>query len=107
MSKKPHFLVFLLFYLFFIPNIFSFPFYNTQSEQLINGNFLIIHQYGIAICDNELSRIIRTEKVFTDDDIITTDKMKNIIIKKFEDGYLICIINDKIYIFDNLGNFIY
>ena len=107
MSKKPHFFVFLLFYLFFIPNIFSFPFYNTQSEQLINGNFLIIHQYGIAICDNELSRIIRTEKVFTDDDIITTDKMKNIIIKKFEDGYLICIINDKIYIFDNLGNFIY
>ena len=32
--------------------------------------------------------------------------MKNVIIKKFEDGYLICLINDKIYIFNNLGIFL-
>ena len=32
--------------------------------------------------------------------------MKSIIIKKFEDGHIICLINDTTYIFDNLGNFL-
>ena len=32
--------------------------------------------------------------------------MANIKIKKFDDGYLICLINEQIYIFDDQGNFV-
>ena len=30
--------------------------------------------------------------------------MNNAIIKKFDDGYIICLINNKAYLFDELGN---
>ena len=31
--------------------------------------------------------------------------MKDVIIKLFDDGYVICLINDQMYIFDESGNF--
>ena len=46
------------------------------------------------------------EIVFSNEEQITTDIMQNVIIKEFEDGYLICLINNKIYIFNNLGEFL-
>ena len=32
--------------------------------------------------------------------------MNNAIIKKFDDGYIICLINNKAYLFDELGDFL-
>lgn len=68
----------------------SFPFYNLQTAELTDGNFLFIHKYGIDICDRDITKVIRTEVIFTNEEQITTDKIKNVIIKKFEDGYIIC-----------------
>ena len=88
-------------------NIFSFPFYNLQSAQLNNDKFFLVHQYGIDICDKNRIQFVRNVMVFSESEQITIDKMANIKIKKFEDGYLICLINEKIYIFDEQGNFLY
>ena len=33
--------------------------------------------------------------------------MKDVIIKTFDDGYVICLLNDQIYIFDDSGHFLY
>ena len=112
MSKRnhiKHFSILNLFILYtnILPIIFSFPFYNLQSIQLLNGNFLMIHQNGIDICNKGLTKIIKTESIFTDDEQITSTKMKNIIIKQFTDGYIISLINDNIYIFNELGHFLY
>ena len=85
----------------------SFPFYNLQSKKLKNGNLFFVHKNGIDICDFNVTRILRTEMFFSIEEQIITDKMKNVLIKQFEDGYLICLINGKIYIFDDLGHFLY
>ena len=99
-----HKLFLLIVYLKCLSNTFSFPFNNLQSVELNNGNFLMIHQFGIDICDKDLTKIIRKEKIFsTEEQISTPQKMQNVIIKKFSDGYLVCSIGNKIYIFDDTG----
>ena len=109
--EKINYIYIQFFFLIFFINIFqisfSFPFENIYSTQLRNGNFILIHKKGIDICDNYLNKIIRTEIVFSNEEQITTDIMKNVKIKEFEDGYLICLINNKIYIFNNLGEFLF
>ena len=99
-----HKLFLLIVYLKCLSNTFSFPFNNLQSVELNNGYFLMIHQFGIDICDKDLTKIIRKEKIFsTEEQISTPQKMQNVIIKKFSDGYLVCSIGNKIYIFDDTG----
>ena len=110
MSKTNFSLLIYFFLIIYInppSNVFAFPFYNVQSAELSNGQKLIVHELGIDIVDKDYNQIIKNEITFTNEEqISTTDKMKNVIIKKFEDGYLICLINDITYIFDNLGNFL-
>ena len=109
--SKTNFYFFICFFLiiYIIPslNVFAFPFYNVQSAELSNGQRLLVHKFGIDIVDKDYNQVIRNEIIFTDEEQISTaDKLNNVIIKKFEDGYIICLINDKTYIFDNLGNFL-
>ena len=83
---------------------FSYP----TSTYLLNGNLFIIHKYGIDICDNLLTKIIDTPIIFSEEEqISTTYSLSKVLITKFDDGYIICLINDKIYIFDNEGHFLY
>ena len=83
-------------------------FINPTSIDLLNGNLFIIHKYGIDICDTLLTKIINTPLTFSEEDqIATTYNLSKVIITKFDDGYVICLINDKIYIFDNEGKFLY
>ena len=103
MSKRNINFILIIIYLF---SVYSFPFYNLQSTELSNGEKLIIHKYGIDICDRDFNKIIRNEIVFSSDEQISTeDKLNNVIIKKFDDGYIICLINNKAYLFDEFGNF--
>ena len=63
----------------------SLDFNNLQSEKLSNGDFIFVHQYAIDIFNKNLTQIIVTEITFAEEEQITTEKMKNTIIKKFED----------------------
>ena len=76
---------------------FHFP----NSLFLSNGNIFIIHKYGISICNSNLTEIIYNI-TFENDDIITVENLAKIT-SVFENGYIFNIINDKIYIFDEIG----
>ena len=66
-----------------------------------------MHKYGVDIVDYDLTGIQRTEIEFTEEERITVDKMKDVIIEQFDDGYVICLLNDRIYIFNDEGHFQY
>ena len=67
----------------------------------------MVHQYGIDICNEDLSQKIRTEIIFSEDEQISnSQQMKDVIIKKFDDGYLVCLINKNIYIFNSAGQYL-
>ena len=97
--------IFTTLYIALFPNANCFPFYNLQSARLQNGNFFFIHQNGVDIVDSDINKIIKNVITFSEEEQITVEKMKDTIIKQFKDGSLICLINDKMYIFDELGNF--
>ena len=79
---------------------------NPTTASLSNGNLFIIHQTGIDICDDNLNKI-STSMVFSNENKITTDNLSKISISKFDNGYIICTINNNIYLFNNEGKFIF
>ena len=99
-------LILLIIFITMFPYNYSFPYYNIHSLVLKNGNIFLIHKKGIDICDKYFQKKIKTEILFSDEEQITDGQMKNILIKKFDDEYLICLIIDKVYIFDDSGNFL-
>ena len=70
-------------------------------------NLFIIYESGIDICNHNLTKKIKTSIVFPNNEQITNEKLSKIVISKCDDGYIISIINDKIYIFNEEGNFIF
>ena len=87
-------------------NTQNFPYYNLYSAVLSNLDFLFVHKYGIDIVDYDITKVLRREIIFTEEEQITDEKKKDIIIKQFDDFYIICLINNNIYIFDDLGYFL-
>jgi len=80
---------------------FSYP----SAVTLINGNYFVIHKYGISICDSSFSKIINNITIAenTAELISNENDLYKIEIKKFKDGYILCAIIDKIYIFNSYG----
>lgn len=81
---------------------FSYP----TSIALKNKEIFVIHETGITICDSTFRHIVKSVYNFTSEEQISNeDKLSKVSIKKFNDGYIVSIIIDKIYIFDEEGNF--
>ena len=99
-------ITFMLIILFIIINKSnsSLSFIYPTSFYLSNGNIFIIHKYGINICNSNLNEIIKNITVFENE--ITEENLAKIIYS-YEYRFIINIINDKIYIFDNEGNLLY
>ena len=102
----------LIFILIFHNNIcensrFTYP----KSITLLNGNIFIIHQDGIEIYDSSLTNKIETIKSFNENEKITTQNyLEKITISRFnenDNGLIICIIINKIYIFAFNGEQLY
>ena len=68
---------------------------------------MIIHKYGISICDYLLSDIIENITIFKEDEQIKTEALLSKITTGTIDNYIISLINDKIYIFNDTGNLLY
>jgi hypothetical protein len=79
---------------------FKYPYAFTIKDR----NIFVIHQDGITICDPTLKRIIRNETVFASSEKISSDSSLSKVTTLYENGYIICLINDYIYIFDEEGN---
>ena len=77
---------------------FSYP----TSIILNNGDIFIIHKTGVAVTDPACSTI-KKSSTFTEE--LTEDSYSRVSIGKFEDGMIVCLIFDKIYFYDSVGNF--
>ena len=86
---------------------FTFP----QAITLSNGDFFIIHQTGIDIFDSNLTNKKSTIITFEDDDKIKNDTfLSKTTISRYkseDNGYILSIINDKIFIFNSSGQLLY
>ena len=82
---------------------FTYPYAITLS----NGNIFIVHKFGIDIYDPLLSKLIKKILIFSDEEQIETENDLSKLILKYEKGFIISIIKDKIYIFSNDGDFLY
>ena len=72
-----------------------------------NQNVFIIHQLGIVIIDSEFTKIIKNVLTFSEDEKIKTENSLSKIEIKYKDKYILCLINNLIYIFNNTGDFLY
>ena len=82
---------------------FNYPYGLTLS----NGNILVIHQKGISITNKYSTKILKNVIIFSENEEITSETSLSKIATAFEYEYVISIINDKIYIFDENGTFLY
>ena len=104
-----HINIFIIFLFYCIINNINstLSFINPLSISLNDKNIFIIHKTGINVCNQNLSLIIKTPITFSSEEQITTENLSKTIITKVDDGYIICLINKKIYIFDKNGNFVF
>ena len=91
---------FLLFLLDISKIICTISYTNPMAISLTNGNIFIIHKTGIDFSDKYLNKI-KTLLIFSNDEQIATNKLSKISISKFDDGGIICLINNYSYIFNN------
>ena len=80
---------------------FQFPY----AFKLNNRNILVIHQLGVTICDETFTESIKRVVTFSDSEKITNDTSLSKVSSVKADEYVICLINDMIYVFDQEGNF--
>ena len=81
---------------------FKYPYGIT----LTNQNVFIVHQLGIDIIDAQFTKIIKNVLTFSEEEKIKTENELSKIEIKYKDGYILTLINDKIYIFNNTGDFL-
>ena len=97
-------LIFAFFHIIHIVNStlsFDYPYYLTLS----NDHIFLIHYKGIDIYDSSFNKISQIFQ-FSGDETMTEENFGKIELK-YDNEYILSIINDKIYIFNNEGKFLY
>ena len=75
---------------------------------LSNDNIFVIHQNGVSIFDTNFTKIIKNEIIFSESEKTEYEaSFSRLTVSQFQNGYIISLINDKIYIFDHKGNLIF
>ena len=77
---------------------FIFP----TAVTLYNGNIIVIDKFGIYICDSNFTNINLTYRLGEEDQIKTKEDLSRVVLKKFK-GYIISLLNYKIYFFSGSG----
>ena len=86
-----------------INSIISYDY--PYSLTLSNSNIFLIHHEGIDIYDSSFNKINQIIK-FSGDEEMTKEIFEKIELE-YDNDYILSIINEKIYIFDNEGKFLY
>ena len=95
------FIIFLFFHAVVNFTFEDYPYYLTLS----NNNIFIIHHTGIDLYDSSFNKIEQIIQ-FSENEKMTKDNFSRIKIK-YDNEYILSIINDRIYIFNNEGKFLY
>ena len=99
-----------LFILYFILQVYCEKLFNSPyAITLPNKNIFVIHELAIDIYDPSLRYLIKRIWEFSYSERIQINYYNQFakINLKFEFGYILCILNDKIHIFSDNGTFIY
>ena len=81
---------------------FKYP----HAFKLNNRNIFVIHELGITICDETFTESIDRVVTFSESEQINSDSALSKVTSVNADYYIICLINDKIYIFNEEGYFL-
>ena len=82
---------------------FKYPY----AFKLSNKNIFVIHELGISICDKTFTRIIFNATKFSEQEKIKSNAALSKVTSIFcETYFIICLINDKIYIFNTDGSLV-
>ena len=74
---------------------------------LSNDNIFIVHKYGIDLIDSSFFTIIKKVMIFSQEEQIETEEDFSKLTINNDKGYILCLIRERIYIFNNDGNFLY
>ena len=103
-SSYNHINILILYIIILIKEVTSVDFSFPSAISLPNGNIFIVEKEGIFVYDEQLMNIIHNYPFETEAEKISdVNSLSNIIIK-FQDNYIISLINLKIYFFDSEGN---
>ena len=104
--KRIYFLAFVL--IISIGDVNSLLNFNYPSAiNLSNGNIFIVEKEGIYVYDGRLKNKIHSYTFRDENDKINdSDDLSKVSIKT-NDIYVLCLINSKIFIFDNEGNYLF
>ena len=91
-------LIFIILYLINFSGTFSFP----SAITLPNENILVIDELGIYIYNSSIN-LIREEYIFPEEDKIKNKEDLSRVILKRNQGYILSIINYKIFFFNDKG----
>jgi len=92
----------------FINSSFSYLIFNySNSYKLHTSNIFIIHQLGVSICSENLTEIISEPVVFDESERIETEEDLAKVETVIGESNIICLIKNKIFIFDDEGNVLY
>ena len=98
----------LLLFLNFSIIISTLSFEYPNAVTLKNGNIFIIHKTGLSICDPSMNTILKNVLEFsTSNQISSENYLSKVDIVQSEDGYIISVIINKIYIFNIEGELQY
>jgi len=96
-------LIILIQFFYRISSLTSFDY--PYSITLANDNIFLIQKTGIDIYDKSLNKLKQIIE-FSGEEEITEEDFSNLAIK-YNNEYILSIINDKIFIFNNEGNLLY
>ncbi len=82
-----------------------------KSISLASGNIFVIHKDGIDIYDSSMKNLVSNILNFTNSEKLNEDNLASVTISKFDEindnGIILCIIINKIYIFNYDGKLLY
>ena len=98
----------ILFILNFSITISTLSFEFPTAVTLNNGNIFVIHKTGVSVCDPSFETKKENIITFTSGNQISSDNyLSKVSTSKFNEGYIISVIINKIYIFNPEGQLEY
>jgi hypothetical protein len=100
----------LLIFFTLIKHYLNVNLYFPRSISLVSGNIFVIHQDGIDVYDPSMKNLVLNVFNFTGNDKIDENNLSKTTILRFDDddnGIIICLIINKIYIFNPEGTLLY
>ena len=96
--------IFLLYILIPLGNAFNLLDFNYPSAiGLLNKNVFIVEKEGIFVYDEQLKNIIYSHPFQDPNDKIDNEVKLSKVVIRFRENYIICLINRKIFFFDQEG----